>query len=192
MAQFYGWLFAGMWLTWFGYWWIAAYDVKPSVKVESATSRRSHMLPLAIAFALVFLPAVPVPVLREYVFPYEHWQVRAAIGAVLTAAGLSFAIWARVKLGRNWSGQITVKESHELTTSGPYSLVRHPIYTGLLLAVLGDALARGHVQSFLGVVLATITLWRKLTIEERYMGEEFGVQYAEYKDRVRALIPFVL
>ena len=58
--------------------------------------------------------------------------------------------------------------------------------------MLGDALARGHVQSFLGVVLATITLWRKLTIEERYMGEEFGVQYAEYKDRVRALIPFVL
>lgn len=87
---------------------------------------------------------------------------------------------------------MTVKESHELTTGGPYSLVRHPIYTGLLLALLGTALSRGVVQGFVGVALAGITLWHKLRIEERYMGEEFGAQYAEYKDRVRALIPFVL
>ncbi|HEY4212912.1 MAG TPA: isoprenylcysteine carboxylmethyltransferase family protein [Steroidobacteraceae bacterium] len=191
MGIVYGWLFVGMWATWLGYWWVAARHVKPSVKVESAASRRSHFVPLFIGFTLVWWPAFPVSVLRQYVLPGE-WQTWAAVGTVLTAAGLSFAIWARAKLGGNWSGQITVKESHELTTSGPYSLVRHPIYTGLLLALLGEALARGRLQGFIGVALACITLWRKLRIEERYMGEVFGVQYAAYRDRVAALIPFVL
>ncbi len=192
LGLFYRWLFIGMWLAWFGYWWIAAHNVKATVKVESAVSRRSHMLPLFIALSLVCWPTFPVPGLREYVLPGQYWRIWAAVGAVLTAAGLFFAIWARVKLGRNWSGEITVKESHELTTGGPYSLVRHPIYTGLLLAMLGTALARGQVQGFLGVAVACITLWRKLRIEERFMGEEFGAQYAEYRKRVRALIPFVL
>ena len=192
LAVFFRWLHIGMWWAWVGYWWIASRDVKKTVKVESAASRRSHFLPLFIAFCLVCWITLPVPVLSEYVFPVRQWWIWATVGAVLTAAGLAFAVWARVKLGRNWSGTVTVKESHELTTGGPYSLVRHPIYTGLLLALLGTALSRGVVQGFVGVALAGITLWHKLRIEERYMGEEFGAQYAEYKDRVRALIPFVL
>ena len=192
LGLFYRVLFTVMWVAWLAYWWVAARNVKPIVKVESAASRRSHMWPLAIAFGLVLWPPIPVPVLADFVLPPDDWRIWAGIGAVFTAAGLAFAIWARVQLGRNWSGQVTVKESHELTIAGPYSLVRHPIYTGLLLAMLGSALSRNHVQQYLGVVVASITLWRKLTIEERYMGEEFGAQYAEYKNRVRALIPFVL
>jgi protein-S-isoprenylcysteine O-methyltransferase Ste14 len=111
---------------------------------------------------------------------------------VLTLAGLLVAVWARVHIGRNWSGTITVKEDHDLITSGPYSLVRHPIYTGLLLALSAFALARGEWRGVIAVALAFWAFWRKLRIEERWMREQFGVAYEEYSRRVSALIPFVL
>jgi len=82
-----------------------------------------------------------------------------------------------------------VKRDHTLVTTGPYAIVRHPIYTGLLLAFAGTALALGEVRGVLAIAIATASLWRKLRLEERWMGEQFGDAYERYRSRVPALVP---
>ena len=113
------------------------------------------------------------------------------LGAVLTAAGLLFTVWARRHIGRNWSAIVTIKEGHEFIASGPYAIVRHPIYTGLLLAFTGSALALGESRGVLAVAIVAWSLWRKLRLEERWMQQHFGEAYQEYCRRVAALLPFV-
>jgi protein-S-isoprenylcysteine O-methyltransferase Ste14 len=108
---------------------------------------------------------------------------------LITAIGLLIAVWARVHLARNWSGTVTIKRDHELIASGPYAYVRHPIYTGLLVAFIGSAMARGEWRGVLAVVIVWAALWRKLRLEERWMVERFGHQYTAYKRRVPALLP---
>jgi protein-S-isoprenylcysteine O-methyltransferase Ste14 len=94
------------------------------------------------------------------------------IGAALTVAGIAFATWARFHIGRNWSGFVTVKEGHTLVRTGPYALVRHPIYTGLLLAVLSTAIVHGAVKGLIGFALLLIEWKRKSLVEERLMIEK--------------------
>ncbi|MBV9269207.1 MAG: isoprenylcysteine carboxylmethyltransferase family protein [Acidobacteriaceae bacterium] len=106
-------------------------------------------------------------------------------------AGIIFDLWARFVLGRNWSGTVTVKQDHELVQSGPYGVVRHPIYSGFLLALAGTVIAQGDVGAFLGLVLATLALRLKSLTEEAFMTQQFGSQYTTYKRTVKALIPFV-
>ncbi len=100
--------------------------------------------------------------------------------------------WRVTPSAGNWSGVVTVKADHELITTGPYTIVRHPIYTGLLLGFVGSAIARGEWRGVVAVVLVLASLWRKLLLEERWMREQFGEAYETYRRRVRALIPFVL
>jgi protein-S-isoprenylcysteine O-methyltransferase Ste14 len=133
---------------------------------------------------------MPIPVLGERFLPMAAWPFW--VGAAVTAAGLLFAVWARRHIGRNWSGIVTLKKDHELVTSGPYALVRHPIYTGLVLAFAGSAVARAEWRGVLAVVIVLWALWRKLRVEERWMREQFGDAYEAYRRRVSALIPFVL
>lgn len=87
---------------------------------------------------------------------------------------------------------MSIKEDHQLITSGPYALVRHPIYTGLLLALVGSAMAMGEWRAVLAFSLAWLALWRKLRLEEHLMHRQFGETYQAYCQRVPALIPFVL
>jgi protein-S-isoprenylcysteine O-methyltransferase Ste14 len=183
-------LFHAMWLSWVGYWWAASFNVKTAARREPTQSRLLHIAPLVLAVFLLFPQSSPIQALGERFMPAAAWSFW--VGAVLTLAGLLFAVWARVHIGRNWSGTITVKEDHDLITSGPYSLVRHPIYTGLLLALVGTALGVGEWRGVIAVALATWAFWRKLRIEERWMREQFGLAYEEYSRRVSALIPFVL
>jgi protein-S-isoprenylcysteine O-methyltransferase Ste14 len=110
----------------------------------------------------------------------------------LVAIGLGFSVWARARLGGNWSAEVTVKERHELVRGGPYALVRHPIYTGVLLALVGSALAVDKWRGLVGLLLITAGFWRKMVIEERFMLAEFGEAYAHYRANVPALIPFVV
>ena len=190
MTYAYRHLFHFMWLGWVAYWWAASFNVKATARREPLQSRLSHIVPLTIAVALLWLPESPIEVLGKRFLPVAvgpFW-----IGAVLTLAGLLFTVWARVHLGRNWSGTITVKQDHDLITSGPYRFVRHPIYTGLLLALIGFALARGEWRGVVALGLAFAAFWRKLRIEEQWMREQFGGAYEEYSRRVAALIPFVL
>ena len=120
-------------------------------------------------------------------FARAAWQFWA--GALVTAAGLGFTVWARIHLGRNWSGSVTLKQGHELVLTGPYALVRHPIYTGLLVAFAGTALARAEWRGVLAVLIAWAALGRKLRVEERWMAGNFGERYAQYMARVPALVP---
>jgi protein-S-isoprenylcysteine O-methyltransferase Ste14 len=113
------------------------------------------------------------------------------VGLVLTVLGLLLAIWARVVLGGNWSGSVTFKEDHELIVRGPYALVRHPIYTALLLMYLGTELAIGTVGGLVGWPIFFLSFWIKFRQEEALMIAHFGEQYSVYRKRVRALIPFV-
>jgi protein-S-isoprenylcysteine O-methyltransferase Ste14 len=114
------------------------------------------------------------------------------VGLALTILGLGFAIWARIHLGRFWSGTITLKENHELIRSGPYAFVRHPIYTGLLTAAAGTALARGTFSALLGLALIGVVCWLKIRAEEKLLTNHFGDTYRNYRRQVAALIPFVL
>jgi protein-S-isoprenylcysteine O-methyltransferase Ste14 len=119
------------------------------------------------------------------------WQVFSGVGAALVAAGLLLTVWARVQLGRNWSDVVTIKKDHDLVTAGPYRTVRHPIYSGLLLAVIGVAIAIGEWRGAAAVAVITWAFCWKLRVEERFMREQFGRQYEDYSGRVSALIPFV-
>ena len=179
-----------MWLSWTAYWWVSSRNVKRTAWHESLPSRLSHIAPLALAALLFSLPNSLAPFLSARFLPSATWPFKVAV--VLTAAGLLFAVWARQYLGSNWSGTVSVKEDHQLITNGPYALVRHPIYTGLLLALVGSAMAIGEWRAVLGLALASLALWRKLRLEEHLMHQQFGETYQAYCRRVPALIPFVL
>jgi len=99
-------------------------------------------------------------------------------------------VWARVFLGANWSATVTIKQDHEIIRSGPYALVRHPIYSGLLLGMLGTAIAIGEMRGLVGLVF--LGWWLKLQTEEQFLVEQFGTQYLKYRQETKALIPFVL
>ena len=135
------------------------------------------------------LLASRTPVFRTFAFPRS--LASDVVALVLCVAGMSLAIWARRDLGRNWSATPTIREGHELIVSGPYRFVRHPIYSGILLALFGTAIASGNVlwlvalASFLGLFAF------RMRAEEQLMGAEFPDQYPSYAARTRALIPFI-
>ena len=188
MIAVYRYLFPALWLAWVAYWWALSRNVKTTSRRESLSSRLSYALLIMLAVVLMASPSLPI--LGQRFIPLAPWPFWT--GAALTAAGLLFTVWARTHLGRNWSGTITLKENHELVTSGPYRFVRHPIYTGLLLAFIGSALARGEWSGLVAVALAFASFWRKLLLEEQWMREQFGIAYDDYRRRVAALVPFIL
>src|SRR5450755_3974668 len=115
------------------------------------------------------------------------WLLPFWIGAAVTIAGLLFAVWAREHLGRNWSRSVTIKQGHELITTGPYAVVRHPIYTGILAGLLGTAIALSQVRGFIAFLLMFLMLWLKLRMEEQWMRSQFGETYATYARETAAL-----
>jgi protein-S-isoprenylcysteine O-methyltransferase Ste14 len=180
-------LIPALWFAWCVYWLVAARGIKNDRRRESAGSRAAHLLPLALAALLLWPPTLPYGFLCGRMWPATATTFFA--GAAILAAGLGFSIWARVHLGRNWSGIVTLKDKHELIRSGPYALVRHPIYTGLLLGFVGSAVARGEWRGVLAVAIVFVALWRKLQLEEQWMVETFGDAYRRYRAEVPALIP---
>jgi protein-S-isoprenylcysteine O-methyltransferase Ste14 len=176
-----------LWLAWLIYWIVAARDAKTTQRVESPASRAGHIIPLMFAAWLLWSRRVPASFLDGTILPPGAAVYFA--GAAIVAAGLAFAIWARHYLGRNWSGVVTVKQDHELIRGGPYRFVRHPIYTGLLAAFVGSAVARDEWRGVVAIVIAWFALWRKLQLEERWMIEQFGDAYRRFRDEVPALIP---
>lgn len=181
-------LMLGLWLTWLLYWVISALGAKTTQRRESLLSRLSHVLPLLIGVALIVWPRVPWDWLSLPLLP--HRQLTYAVGVALVMLGLAFTVWARLHLGRNWSGTVTLKAGHELIRSGPYAYVRHPIYTGLLVALLGSAVACGELRAAIGLGVVAGAFIRKLRIEERFMREIFPGQYQRYCAQVPALVPF--
>lgn len=179
-----------LWIAWIIYWWVSSLRVKPVARRESPWSRLAHSLPLAVAAILLIMHS-PDNWLGRSVLPW-HGSNRYDTGLAVVAAGLAFSVWARVTLGRNWSATVAVKERHELIVQGPYRFVRHPIYTGILLAFLGTALAQNEWRSALAFVLVWLSLWRKWRLEERFMQDTFGDAYMQYRARTPAVVPYRL
>lgn len=117
--------------------------------------------------------------------------VLGILGVLFCGVGIAYAIWARTVLGKNWGMPMTVKEKPELVTNGPYRYVRHPIYTGVLVAVLGSALISG-IMWFIPLVLYCIYFIYSARVEETNLMKEFPLEYPEYKKRTKLLIPYVL
>ena len=178
-----------LWTAWGLYWWTSSRNVKAVRRRESAASRLAHFGPLALTGLLLASPVLPGWLSSRFL-PLNG--VIDWIGVAIVTFGLGLSVWARIVLGTNWSATVTVKHDHEIIRSGPYRWMRHPIYTGLLLAVTGSAIARGEWCGVLAVVIAFGALWRKLQLEERWLTEEFGAAYADYVQRTAALIPFLL
>jgi protein-S-isoprenylcysteine O-methyltransferase Ste14 len=183
-------LIAALWIVWAIYWFVSARSAKENQRIESAASRAGHIIPLLIAAALLWPRTLPGGFLSGRFVP--DTAATYFTGVAVLAFGLAFSIWARHTLGRNWSGVVTVKQDHELIRTGPYRFVRHPIYTGLLIAFIGTAIARGEWRGIVAVLIVFAAFWRKLKVEERFMIETFGDAYLRYREKVRALVPFVL
>ena len=183
------WLFPTLWAVWAFYWWLTSRDVKETARREPWGSRALHLGPMLLAALLLASPGYGVPGLSARVVPWAPWLYWLGVG--LTCAGLLFAVWARRTIGRNWSAIVTLKKDHELVTTGPYALVRHPIYTGLLLGFLGWAVAVDRWRGPLAVAIVFVALLRKYRLEERWMHERFGSAYDAYRARVKALVPLL-
>lgn len=176
------------WIIFLVVWLVASTLTKRSVYRESRAQRLGYsVLLVAGYFLLVRGDRLPYP-LNAHVVP--ALDVIAWTGAVLCIAGLGFCIWARLTLGRNWSGAVTLKEGHELIESGPYRLVRHPIYTGLITMYLASVIVLRHVGGIVGLALVFASFWIKLSHEEKVMLKQFPDQYRAYQRRVKRIIPF--
>lgn len=182
---------AFLWIAFIAYWLLASRRSRrivtvgqpPLIKVIARAS-------MVLGPALYYLPLSSVPVLGWRLIP-SH-LLFDAIGLCLMAFGLAFAVWARRTLADNWSGAVTLKESHSLITSGPYRIVRHPIYLGVLCAMLGIALIIGELRAFLPWVIV-LGIWsRKINAEEALLRSAFPEEYAAYEKQVKRLLPGIL
>jgi protein-S-isoprenylcysteine O-methyltransferase Ste14 len=182
-------LFTVLWVAFLVYWSVMSWNVKATERLEPAGSRALRRAALLVAIVLLSVP-FHIAWLNYRLWP--QGRLTFWTGVVITAAGLMFCVWARVHLGRNWSSSVTIKQGHELIVTGPYALVRHPIYTGLMFGFLGTVLALAEVRGVLGFLLITLTHLYKLRLEEKWMRAQFGASYETYSSRVAALVPYVL
>jgi protein-S-isoprenylcysteine O-methyltransferase Ste14 len=176
------------WGAWLTYWVVMAFSTKRTVEHGGFIGFRLVMVVVAAALIVVAKLAGVSP---QSVF----WRTPLALGVVsdcIVVVGVAILVWARVTLGRNWSAEVTFKEDHELIESGPYALVRHPIYSGLIVMALGTAINYGRFLGFALTVALAASFWWKARAEERIISRHFPDAYGEYRKRVRAIIPFVL
>ena len=179
-----------IWALFFAYWILSA--VRDRSPLKRTAARISALPLLAVPVLLIaFLVGVLAPwVITTRLLPDTVLLVLA--GMVLTICGLGFAGWARIHLGKSWTGQPAIRVDHKIVRTGPYSIVRNPIYTGMLLAIAGTTLATGYLAGVFFLVLALSIFLVKIRMEERFLEDEFGQEYAGYKGEVKALVPFVI
>jgi protein-S-isoprenylcysteine O-methyltransferase len=145
----------------------------------------------SLGLTLAIIVALVLPHLAMFQFVnFQPDAPLATTGLILTVVGIAFLVWGRQTLGGNWSQTVSAKENHELVTSGPYRYVRHPMYTGGLVACLGSAMAAGGVFVFLLLILTPLFLWRG-SAEDELMSRQFPEEFPGYKARTYALIPLV-
>jgi protein-S-isoprenylcysteine O-methyltransferase Ste14 len=185
----------GLWALWALSWVAAAVWTRSTAARAPFARLLAYSIPLALGYWMILLAAgAPVRRLQALVSHARLWPSSDAFAWLMVlaaAAGFAFTWWARLTLGSLWSGTITRKEGHHVVESGPYGLVRHPIYTGLLLATLASALEIATPLAFLGFAFATLGYWLKARFEEHFLGEQLGeAAYADYRRRVPMLTPF--
>ncbi len=187
-----------LWIAWIVSWWLAAFWRARTVARAGAGWEALHLIPTMAGFLLLFWTR-PDPddpsrhvVLSSRLDAVQLWITPEAAGWVLVgviAAGFLFCWWARITLGRLWSGNITRKSDHRIVDTGPYALVRHPIYTGMITSALGLAAIEGALSGFAGVALITYGFWIKARMEERFLRAALGPAYDAYARRKPMLIP---
>lgn len=183
----YQWWVPIVWLCWASYWGLAAARSRAPERTEAGSSRGIHLASLAVAFLLLFLSPLSIGPLGWRFLPDTF--VCFLLGFAFTLLGLALATWARVHLGPNWSGIIGTGSRHELIRTGPYALVRHPMYSGLLIAIMGTAMSVGELRALLGASLAVLAYIRKTRIEERWLLARFDSAYEDFRRDVGRLFP---
>jgi len=181
-------LIIATWVAFCVFWMSNVWSVKATVERQSlAAMLPSRLLTLA-GGVLLFWYAPPHPLEIRIV---SHTLASGCIGLLLCILGLGLAIWSRRTLGGNWSSLVALKQGHELVERGPYGLVRHPIYSAVLLMGLGTAVSFGRVGCWIGLLLLSWGFWLKLRQEERLLSRHFPGAYPAYMRRVKALVPWV-
>ncbi|MDQ1392146.1 MAG: hypothetical protein QOF30_1123 [Acidimicrobiaceae bacterium] len=175
-------VFAVVWGAFWLYWLVAAFFIK------RGRVPWSRQLRIRAVIAVIVILLVRFGAFRGNGLNTDPW--RAGLGLVLFTLGLAFAVWARVEIGRNWGAPMTQKDEPELVTGGPYHLVRHPIYSGILVAGVGTAVALSW-QWLIAVALAGFYFLYSATIEERYLAEQFPDTYPVYKRSTKMLVPYI-
>ena len=175
------------WLAIFVLWAILAFTVKQTTGSRSDVRARIAVWGVMLAWLILFIDEMRPGVLALRFLPMD--PAIANVGLVITIVGLGFAVWARLIIGRNWGGLITVQQDHQLMRKGPYGIVRHPIYSGFMLATLGTAVIWGEIGGLISVALIVISWGYKARLEEAFMIEQFGAEYEDYRRHVNALIP---
>jgi protein-S-isoprenylcysteine O-methyltransferase Ste14 len=182
-------LIVALWIVWLVVWTAAAFFVKRTQRKEPLGRMLLERLPVVAGLMVLIRPHWLLPALSRRFIAEGPGIALAAL--LLVIAGMLFAYWARVHLGRNWSGEVMVKVGHTLITSGPYRSVRHPIYTGMTLALVGTALATGAPYGFIGLALILFGFLVRVRLEETLMRETFPADYDAYARRTARLIPGV-
>lgn len=180
-------LIEGPWVVFIAYWLVGAFKTRRTVEQESSASRYPVLFLEILGFVLLFSETAGIGVLGHRVFPQRYSL--AVAGVALTWIGIAIAVWARWHLGKYWSARATLKEDHRLIRSGPYSYFRHPIYSGLDLAVVGGALAIDQWKCALGVGLIVLGYWIKANKEESMLSAQFGAEFQEHRRHTGFLFP---
>jgi len=179
-------LILACWIALAAYWNISARSIKSAAEPQDVAARLARM-PVWLGFVLFIAawahPFGPIAIRRTF--------LSDSIGVAICFMGLFVAVWSRKALGAEWSRDVELKQGHKLVESGPYRLMRHPIYTGHLLMGLGTAITSGSLLAFVGLASFAAGFWLKLTQEERLLLRAFPDEYPAYKARVKALIPHV-
>ena len=182
-------LLAIIWITWLVSWVVASFWSGRTQKQVMTWDSQAYRIPILVG-GILFTPWT-AQILGES--PLWHFgNAGIYLLCALTLAGISFTWWARIHLGRFWSNSITRKEGHQVIDTGPYGLVRHPIYTGLIAGMLATGIAVGTVTAMLGAVLISLGMWRKARMEEGFLTNELGADaYGSYCRRIPMLVPFL-
>jgi len=178
---------SALWMVLWLVWLVAWLRTKRTQQRVDFGSRLLYGLPVFLAFYLLFGAHLPLLWLKSRIIPRDVWLDGLAV--LLTATGIAFAIWARFYIGANWSSAVSIKVDHQLIRTGPYAWVRHPIYSGLLLAMIGTALARSEPRGVFALILLWLGFWIKSRMEEGFMRKTFGEEYQEYSRSTGALVP---
>ena len=175
------WMLLGLYVA------LAILRIRGAKQRQSLLTRLPHLAAMIVAFILLLDRRAHFGSLERRFLPNSQTGIWIGIG--VTACGMALAIWARSHLGANWSAAITIRTSHSLVSTGPYARLRHPIYSGLLFAITGTALAQGEWRGLLALAIALIVWSVKARKEESWLRDEFGAQFEEYSQRTGFLLP---
>ena len=179
----------GLWATFAVTWIGAALWTKQTVVALPNRALLPLYVSALVAGSLLAMSGVLLPALRV-----RLWEENVLLDwpmVAICAIGLCWCWWARIHLGALWSAGVSRKEEHRVVDTGPYGIVRHPIYTGVFLGLFASAVAKASPFALLLALFITVVFARKAFLEERFLREEFGESYDAYRQRVPMLVPFL-